>query len=498
MTRTGQEYIEGLRDGRAVFIDGARVEDVTTHPAFKDAVRSVARLYDIASDPANAEVMLTESPYGGAPINVCHMIPRSKEDLEHRCRGLRRWSEATFGLMGRSPDHVAGFFAGFAGNSGVFARAGREYAENVVNFHNRICDEDLYLAYVIVPPQIDRSKPAHQQADPYLYAGVKEERDGGIVIRGAQMLGTGMALADFVHLSTIFPLRPGDENYAISLAVPVAAPGVKVFSRRGYAAAATSMFDYPLSTRFDETDSLVVFEDVFVPWENVFVYRDLDLVQAQWWETPAHILGNNQAQVRFSTKLDFLTGIAHRVAAMNGVASLPPVQGTLGELAALATLVSGLVSGAIQNCTIDSYGVARPGHAETFANMTLQSEMYPRALNIVRELCGGGLIQLPSSVEDFRNEEIAQTFETYVQSPGVSATERVKLLKLAWDLVGSEFASRHVQYEMFYAGAPFVVKMRMFQNYNFESADALVDQALAGYGLDGAIDVAAAAKPAGV
>ena len=307
------------------------------------------------------------------------------------------------------------------------------------------------------------------------------------------MLGTGMALADYVHLSTIFPLRAGDEDYAISVVVPVAAPGVKVFSRRGYAAAATSMFDYPLSTRFDETDSLVVFDDVFVPWEHVFVYRDLDIVQAQWWETPAHILGNNQAQVRFSTKLDFLTGIAHRVASMNGVASLPPVQGTLGELAALATSVSGLVHGAVQNCTIDTFGVARPGHAETFANMTLQSEIYPRMLNIVRELCGGGLIQLPSSVADFQNEDIAQTLETYIQSPGTPAVERVKLLKLAWDLLGSEFASRHVQYEMFYAGAPFVVKMRMFQNYDFESAGALVDQALDGYGLDGATGPAATA-----
>ena len=153
MPRTGQEYIEGLRDGRAVYIDGAQVDDVTTHPAFKNAVRSVARLYDIASDPANADVMLTESPYGGDPVNVSHMIPRSKADLEHRQQGLRKWSEATFGLMGRSPDHVASFFAGFAGNSEVFARAGRQYAENVVDFHKKICEEDLYLAYVIVPPR---------------------------------------------------------------------------------------------------------------------------------------------------------------------------------------------------------------------------------------------------------------------------------------------------------------------------------------------------------
>ncbi len=492
MPRTGQEYIDGLRDGRAVYIDGALVEDVTTHPAFKQSVRSIARLYDIAADPGNADTMLADSPYGGAPINVAHMIPRSKADLEQRQRGLRRWSEATFGLMGRSPDHVAGFFAGFAGNAGVFARAGQEYADNVVNFHKKMCEEDLYLAYVIVPPQIDRSKPAHQQADPHLYAGVKEERDGGIVVQGAQMLGTGMALADYVHLSTIFPLRPGDENYAISVAVPVATPGVSIYSRRGYAAAASSTFDYPLSSQFDETDSLVVFDDVFVPWENVFVYRDLDLVQAQWWETAAHILGNNQAQVRFSTKLDFLTGLAQRVAKMNGVVGLPPVQGTLGELGAYASLVGGLVHGAVQNCKVDQFGVARPGAAETYTNMTLQSELYPKVIGMVRELCGGGLIQLPSSVEDLKSEDVFATLSTYMQSPGVPANERVKLLKLVWDLVGSEFASRHVQYEMFYAGAPFVVKMRMFQNYDFDRADALVESALAGYDMDGVKDPTAA------
>lgn len=494
MPRTGEQYLESLDDGRAIYIDGARVEDVTAHPAFAQSARSVARLYDIAADPAEAQTMTTDSPYGEGRINVANMIPRSREDLVRRRRGLRRWSEATFGLMGRSPDHVAGFFAGFAGNAGVFARGGRQFADNVVAFHRRICAEDLYLAYTIVPPQIDRSRPAHQQEDPHLYAGVKEERDDGIVIAGAQMLGTGAALADFIHLSTITPMRPGDEDHAISVAVPAGAPGVKIYSRRSYAQAASSVFDYPLSTRFDETDSLVVFDDVFVPWEHVFVYRDLDLVQAQWWETAAHVLGNNQAQIRFSTKLDFLAGLAHRVAEMNGLAALPPVQTTLGGLAARASLVSGLVYGAEQNCSIDADGVAHPGHAETYANMTLQSELYPEVLTIIRELCGGGLIQLPSSVEDLRSPETAADIERYIHSPGVSAEERVKLLKLAWDMVGSEFASRHQQYEMFYAGAPFIVKMRMFRNYDFARADGLVEEALAGYGTEGVREAAPAGR----
>jgi 4-hydroxyphenylacetate 3-monooxygenase len=497
MPRTGSEYLAGLNDGRAVFINGERVEDVATHPAFRNSIRSVARLYDIASDPENRDVMTAPSPYGGEPINVAHMIPRSQEDLRHRRIGLRKWSESTFGTMGRSPDHVAGFFAGFAGNSGVFARGGKQYAENVVNFHKKICEEDLYLAYTIVPPQIDRSKPAHQQSDPHLYAGVKEERDDGIVIKGAQMLGTGAALADYVHLSTIFPLRPGDENYAISVAVPLSAPGVEVYSRRSYAEGATSVFDYPMSSRFDETDSLLVYDDVFVPWEHVFIYRDIDICQAQWWETAAHVLGNNQAQIRFSTKLDFLTGIAHRVAQMNGIDSLPPVRSTLGELAAHASMVGGLVYGAEANCKIDDEGVAHPGHAETYANMTLQSELYPKVLTMIRELCGGGLIQLPSSVEDLRAPETAEVLERYIQSPGVTSEQRVKLLKLAWDMVGSEFASRHLQYEMFYGGAPFVVKMRMFANYDFDRADGLVDAAMAGYDMDGVLEPVAVTEEAG-
>jgi 4-hydroxyphenylacetate 3-monooxygenase len=487
MTRSGKDYVAGLADGRHVYIDGELVGDVATHPAFRGAVGSVAQLYDLSADPANEELLTYPSPKTGAPVSRAFMIPRSEQDLVARRKALQRRSEETFGLLGRSPDHVAGFLAGWAGAREVFARGGEQYAENVVRFYEDARDNDWYVSYVIAPPQIDRSKPAHQQEDPFLYAGVKQERDDGIVIAGAQMLGTGAVLSDYVVLSCIVPLRPGDENYAISVAIPIGAPGVKVYSRRSYAAAANSVFDYPLSSRFDETDSLLVFDDVFVPWERVFVYRNLDVVSAQWHQTAAHLLGNNQAQIRFATKLDFLAGIALRVARMNGSATLPPVKGAVGEIAAHAAMVRGLVFAQEQNCRIDAAGVAWPGPAECFANMTLQSQIYPSLLNMVRDLCGGGLIQLPSSAADYTNPDIAKDLERYVQSPGMPSRERVKLLKLVWDMVGSEFASRHHQYEMFYAGAPFLVKQRMFDVFDFASADRLVDSALAGYDLATAV-----------
>src|SRR5262249_13739406 len=152
----------------------------------------------------------------------------------------------------------------------------------------------------------------------HLYAGVKEEREDGIVVAGAQMLGTGAAISDYIILSCIVPLQPGDEDYAISVAVPLGADGLKIYSRRGYAEAATSVYDYPLASRFDETDALIVFDDVFVPWERVFIFRDRKITTDQWNLTPAHLLGNNQAQIRFSVKLDLLAGLAMRVAQMNG------------------------------------------------------------------------------------------------------------------------------------------------------------------------------------
>ncbi|WP_028922494.1 4-hydroxyphenylacetate 3-hydroxylase family protein [Pseudonocardia acaciae] len=484
MTRSGKEYRERLADGRRVMVNGEVVSDVASHPAFAGAVDSVARHYDRAHAAENRDVMTYPSPATGEPVNRSFLIPRSADDLALRAAALRRSAELSVGLLGRNPDHVASFFAGWAARSDVFARAGAGYAENLVRFYEHLRDEDLYAVYAIVPPQVDRSKPAHQQSDPHLYAGVTGETDGGVRISGAQMLATGAALADYVVVSNIAPQPPGSEDQAINVAIPVGAPGVKIYSRRPYASGATSVFDYPLSTRFDETDALIVLDDVFVPWEHVFVLRDRAVCAAQWTETPAHVLGNHQAQVRLATKLEFAVGLAHRIAEATGNLAAPPVRGALGEMAATVSVVSGLLAAQIQNREIDDEGIAWPAREECFAVMTLQSELYPRVLHMLRDLCGGGLIQLPSSSADFAHPEMAADLERYVGGPDETAVDRVKLLKLAWDLIGSEFGGRHHQYEMFYVGAPFLVKQRMYGVYDFDRCRSLVDQVLGEYGLD--------------
>ena len=481
MTRSGEEYIRGLQDGRTVLLNGERVADVTAHPAFSAGVRTVAQLYDLAHDPANRELMTYPSPRDGRPINKAWLVPRRREDLAARRRAIKFWADASFGFLGRSPDHVASFFAGFAGAPSFYARGGQPFADNILRFAAKAADEDLYITYVIVHPTIDRAKPAHQQAEPYLYAGAAAERDNGIVIRGAQMLGTGSVMSDYIFVSVILPLRPGDEDYAISCVVPNSAPGLKLYPRRPYAIGPTSVFDYPLSSRFDETDSLVVFDDVFVPWENVFIYKNIELTAGQFSVTAAHVLGNTQSHIRSWAKLQFLVGLVKRCMDLSGRSANSEITSQLGDLATRVSIVEGMILGAEAAAEADQFGVMRPKDALLYASQVYQQAIYPQLLNQIRGLMGGSLIQLPATVNELRNADSAADIERYVRWPKASGEERVKLLKLLWDAIGSEFGARHLQYEMFYAGEPASIHGREFRNFDWTAAEALVDRCLASY-----------------
>jgi 4-hydroxyphenylacetate 3-monooxygenase len=476
--RTGAEYLRSLRDGRQVFVDGEAVKDVTEHPAFARAARSLAALYDMAAEPAQRERMTFVSPRTGQPVLRAYQIPRSHADLKARRLFCEAWAEATFGLMGRTPDHVAGFFCGYAAAPEIFAKGGQRFADNVVAFYEKMRDEHLYLSYAIVPPQIDRSKPAHKQSDPTLYAGVVKERDDGIVLRGGQQLATAGIYSDYVYVSCIHPLAPGDENYANGVAIPINAPGLKLYPRRPFGAMATNSFDYPLSGRFDETDCFVVLDDVFVPWENVFIFRNPEVCRDQWWKTPAHLYGNHQAQSRYAVKLRFMIGLAKRMNQLTGNDANPALQVPMGELAALVSIVENMLLSHEVAGTIDANGILWPSRTALYSVMALQSELNSRMLEIIRELTGAGMVTLPSSVKDFEHAGTRADIERYMASGVAGAKERVAVMRMAWDFIGSEFGSRHQQYEKFYGGASFLVKQNVNRFYDYPRATALVEAAL--------------------
>jgi 4-hydroxyphenylacetate 3-monooxygenase len=477
--RTGADYLHAVRDGRQVYLDGEVVDDISTHPAFRGAVHSVAHMYDVAADPANRELYTYPSPKDGAPVHRWWQTPRSRDDLAARRRAIAAWAATNYGFLGRSPDHVASFFAGFAGSLPLFAEGGQQFADNLLRFYERARDESLYLSYAIIHPTIDRSKPPQEQYAPNVYVSVVGERDDGIVLRGAQMLGTGSVMSDYIFVSCILPLAAGSEDYAISVVVPNDAPGLRVYSRRSYAVGNESDRDYPLSSHFDETDSLIVFDDVVVPWEHVFAYRDIAVTSGQFQRTAAHSLGNTQAQIRFATKLTFYAGLARRIAEGSGSIDDSKTKLRLGELAAKCQLPLSFLEAAEATSFQDGFGVENPGHASLYAAMTLQPKLMNDVLYAMREMSSGGVIQLPSSSASFDDPTSAADIERYIRWPNLDASDRVQLLKLVWDAIGSEFAGRHQQYEMFYAGDPSVVQMRSFRSYPWPAATALVGECLA-------------------
>lgn len=479
--RSGKEYIESLGDSRRVYLDGKLVNDVRQHPAFRGVIQSVSRMYDFSSDPGNGMIFDTE---WGTKGNRVFMIPRTREDLRERHKAIYKWAQLSRGFVGRSPDHVGSFLAGFAANSDKFAREGRDFKENVEKFYRKMVDEDLYVTYAIIPPQVDRSKTAGEQENHYSQVGVVKEVEGGIIVRGGQMLATSTAVADVVLVTCITPLKEGDEDQAISFYLPVDTKGLKMYCRPPYALGKSSVFDYPMSTRFDESDAFLVFDDVFVPWENVFIYRDIQGLRTQFFETFAHVLGNNQAQIRLSSKVKFLVGLARKVTAMNGIDRIPSVVEKLGELASLSAIVEGMIEASESTSIHRESGIETPNPRFLYGAMGMQAELYPRILHLLRELVGAGVLQVPSSREDLLNAETRKDMETYIKSPGHSSEERIKLFRMVWDVVGSEFAGRHHQYEMFYAGAPFVAKTYSYRNYGYEEATESVDQFLKEYDLN--------------
>src|SRR5438477_2754488 len=349
--RSGRQYIDALGDERHVYLDGQPVPRVADHPAFAAAIQTIGALYDIALDPAND---MTFSPPDGAGrlANKVFMIPRSAEDLKARRLASTRWAYATHGFIGRGPDHVAGFLAGFASAPEIFNGGQYQGGDNVVRFYRMVRADDLYVAYVIIPPHVDRAKIGRGQSDAYIQVGVVAETDGGVILRGSQKLGTGAVLADELFVSCMVPQKPGDEDYALSFALPIGTPGLKLYPRRPYAPAQTSVYDYPLASRFDESDALAVFDDALVPWERIFVYRDVELTRGQFFRTPAHVLGNTQAQIRLAVKMQFIAGVGRKIAALSHADTTPQVIDILGDLAFLAASVEGMVLAGEANCTI--------------------------------------------------------------------------------------------------------------------------------------------------
>jgi 4-hydroxyphenylacetate 3-monooxygenase len=474
--KTGADHLRALRDGRTIMLDGQVVADHVTHPAFANVVATAAGLYDYNAHPDNREAMTFRSPTSGATVSRAWQLPTSYEELVVRRQAIERTAAQTWGWVGRTPDHVASTLSAMYMGVDLFERHGSKRANAVRDYFQWARDNDVWCAYSIVPPQIDRNAGNAVRKE-FVNAGVCDEDHEGITIRGTRMLATAAPMAQELLVAAIQPLRPGDEKYSFTAMVPLGSKGLKLLSRKSYEAAATSEFDYPLSSRFDENDCIVYFDDVKVPWDRVFIHNDVKMARAQWFDIPVMAYQNYPAQIRLSVKMRFLLGLAYRIAELNGIVALQGTQETLGQMAAELSLVEGMVT------SMETRGVKYgeyfiPNISVQYSSMVLSQQLYPAFLMRIRELSGGALLALPSSYADMLSAEVAEYVERTQGTTAVTSIERVKLFKLAWDAIGSEFGSRHTQYEIFYAGSSFVSRLRNYNGYDWKRATSMVDELL--------------------
>jgi 4-hydroxyphenylacetate 3-monooxygenase len=310
---------------------------------------------------------------------------------------------------------------------------------------------------------------------------VVREDDDGVVISGMKMLATGAVFANEIWIGNLIPLAPNQLPESITCAIPVNAPGVTLWSRKPFERHAPHEFDNPLAWRFDETDSMVMCENVKVPWERVFVHMDAVLARDIYIRTPGHCYGNHQSNVRFHSKMKLIVGLASRIAQASGANEVPAVREVLGRFAALEATLGGMIAGQIQDAEQWPAGHMTFNRRYMYAALNWCTESHSQIIDALRELCGGGIFQMPADVTVMHDPKLRAQFEAYWQTPQLGALERMKLDTLAWDLIGSEFAGRHLQYEKFYAGASFIIRNHNFREAPWEGFHKVVADLMATY-----------------
>jgi 4-hydroxyphenylacetate 3-monooxygenase len=485
---TGAEFLESLRDGRDVYIYGERVDDVTTHPAFRNAAASVALLYEAlhAKETKAALTAPTDTASGGY-THKFFKVAHSREDVIAQRDAIAAWARLTYGWLGRSPDYKAAFINTLGANAEFYG----DFAGNARTWYKRGQEAVLYLNHALINPPIDRNKPVEQVKD--VYITIQKETDAGIYVSGAKVVATNSALTHYNFLGQNMSAEITDPSMVVMFIAAMNTPGVKLICRPSYemAAAATgSPWDYPLTSRFDENDSIFIFDNAFIPWENVLIHRDSQKLRDFYPKSGFYQGFTMQGCTRLAVKLDFIAGLLYKAARATGVEAFRGVQAQIGEVIGWRNLFWSLTDAMACNPVPWVNGAVLPNPQGSASYRLFMTEAYPAIRNIVEKVVASGLIYLPSNALDFKNPEIDKYLQKYVRgSNGIDYKERIKIMKLLWDAIGSEFGARHELYEMNYSGSHELIRMFQLQqaqgNGALKAMEALAEQCMADYDEDG-------------
>jgi 4-hydroxyphenylacetate 3-monooxygenase len=484
---TGDEYLESLRDGREVWIYGEKVEDVTTHPAFRNGVRSIARLYDGLHDPELRDVLTAPTDTGsGGYTHPFFKAPHSAEDLVAGRDAIAAWQRMTYGWMGRSPDYKAAFLATYGPNASYYA----PFEENALRWYRDSQERVYFMNHTLVNPPVDRNREIHEVSDIFVHK--VRETDEGVIVRGAKMVATGSAFSNYNFVSYHGNLPIRKEEYALSFFAPMDGPGIKLICRPSYefAAAATgSPFDYPLSSRFDENDAVLMFEDALIPWENFLIDGNLEIASTY------HLTGfiwraMLQGCTRLAVKLDFLAGLFVKTLEATGTIEFRGIQASIGEILAWRNTFWSLTDAMCHNPVPSANGTVLPNIEAASAYRILSNIAMPKITEIIQNQVAGAMIVQPSNAADWKQPELRPLLDQFYRgSNGYEAIEKIKLIKLLWDAVGSEFGGRHELYERTYSGSHELTRLECFwmakNDGTVDRMKGFAEQCMAEYDIDG-------------
>ena len=427
------------------------MKDVTTHPALRNTVQSIARLYDLQHDPELGDQMTYTSPTTGDPVGLSFIVPKNPDDLDRRRTMMSHWARLSCGMMGRSPDFMNVSIMAMAAAGDYFAQNHPEFKQNIQRYYEYIRENDLVLTHTLLNLQRSRvpgATPLEDRTDVAL--SVVKETDAGIVVNGARVLAT---LAPFSEEIALYPttshMLPGDapQRYSFAFAIPNDTPGLSYLCRESFDLG-RSHFDHPLGSRFEEMDAVAFFDNVLVPWERVFLLGDAELCNNLQIATNRHLHSGHHIVTKNVVKCEFILGLASLMVETLGSGQLPQVQQMLAEIIENLEVTKACLRAAEVDAKIDQWGVLCPAELPLQVARNMFIRMYPRMAEILHLLGSSSLMALPTEAD--LNGPLTPEIKRYLETDIASAEERVRLFRLAWDTCCSAFAGRQVLYERFF------------------------------------------------
>ncbi|MGE0859827.1 MAG: 4-hydroxyphenylacetate 3-monooxygenase, oxygenase component [Gammaproteobacteria bacterium] len=474
--RNGQQYLDGLRDGRQVWLEGRRVEDVTTEPGLCRGAHTLAGFMDRQFDPARRELLTYEED--GKRYGMSFLVPRSQADIARRGAAFYEWATWSNGMFGRTPDYKNASVMAFAAGADFLAQGRPEFADNMRRYYQYVRDHDKVLTHTLVNPTFSHAQFKDGRYSDKVALQIVKETDAGIVVNGARLLATLGPHADEIEVfpSTLLTAAPENLPFAFAFALPVATAGIRLLCRDSYDLG-QSHFDAPLASRFEEMDAVVVFDNVLVPWERVFMYREPLLCNRAFAETNAVIHMMHQVACGKLAKAEFIVGLLCAMARATGKDKDGEIKAQIAEAMWIAETIRAFRYAGEGQAHPDQRGVWVPLRRPLDTSRNLFPRMYPRLVELVQLLGSSSLMAIPCEA-DFGNA-VAPDVAQYFQTINLASRERIGLYRLAHDVAISAFGSRQALYERFFFGPQNVMAGIYFDLYDKDAMVARVEELLA-------------------